>query len=248
VEIKYEAKIEPVPLKNIGSAIDVTDIFKKAYVYLLRRGADIVYIGQSKTLSSRLSTHLKSEKDFDTILAIPVELEELSAVEGAFIRVIKPEYNVLWAHHDPLGEDLELVREFGFHISEKRIYETEPLKPLKYGLVLHEDRIGVYDDDSYECNCHEFYEKHKLDRGIIPEDVSEALCKQNGCKEMAIVYFDGFLDDYEVLEYEELESLADPDAQINDSSFRKLMSHVPGDTHEEWIKNMGFVLKEDPNG
>lgn len=63
-------------------------------VYFLYRGDDLVYIGQSHDVFSRISIHLKDEnKIFDKFAILPIANHELQDVEYSNIRHYKPEYN-----------------------------------------------------------------------------------------------------------------------------------------------------------
>lgn len=63
------------------------------FVYQLKRGSDIVYIGSSKGLGSRLSNH-KRDKDFDEVLiCLCKDKEDMLILENGKIQEIQPEYN-----------------------------------------------------------------------------------------------------------------------------------------------------------
>lgn len=60
-------------------------------IYFLCRGSKIVYVGQSVNVMGRVSSH--KDKDFDSVFRFPVTRSNLSRVEEAFIRVLRPRYN-----------------------------------------------------------------------------------------------------------------------------------------------------------
>jgi hypothetical protein len=65
-------------------------------VYFLIRAVRVVYVGQTACLAERISQHRKASHfpmAFDRVLFLPVPADEAVAVENAFIRVLKPEYN-----------------------------------------------------------------------------------------------------------------------------------------------------------
>ncbi len=63
------------------------------FVYQLKRGEDIVYIGSSKGLGSRLTSH-KKDKDFDKVLiCLCKDEEDMLILENGKIQEIQPEYN-----------------------------------------------------------------------------------------------------------------------------------------------------------
>jgi hypothetical protein len=63
-----------------------------ACIYFLVKGDRVVYVGKSDILAIRLSTHCK-EKDFDRALFLRVPTDDASAIELAFIKLLRPEYN-----------------------------------------------------------------------------------------------------------------------------------------------------------
>lgn len=61
-------------------------------VYFLRKGRDIVYIGQSVNVYSRVASH-KASKDFDAVDFLPCDRSKLDDLEGFFIRLLQPKLN-----------------------------------------------------------------------------------------------------------------------------------------------------------
>lgn len=68
-------------------------------VYFLLQGTEVVYVGQSKCLPSRVEQHRRGDaqngpKVFDKVVFFPVEESQLNFVEKFYIRQLKPFYNV----------------------------------------------------------------------------------------------------------------------------------------------------------
>lgn len=61
-------------------------------IYFLRKGREIVYIGQSVNVYSRIASH-KASKDFDTVDFMPCDRSKLDDLEGFFIRLLQPKLN-----------------------------------------------------------------------------------------------------------------------------------------------------------
>jgi hypothetical protein len=61
-------------------------------IYFLVKNNEVVYIGQSKTIEVRVSTHIGA-KDFDKAYYFECPLEELDEVEMELIRAVKPVLN-----------------------------------------------------------------------------------------------------------------------------------------------------------
>ena len=62
-------------------------------VYFLVKSNVVVYVGQTTELTGRLISHHRDGKDFDHAFWLPVPRSELDAVEGAFIRQLRPLLN-----------------------------------------------------------------------------------------------------------------------------------------------------------
>ena len=61
-------------------------------VYFLIDAGQIVYVGQSTNLASRLIQH-RNNKEFNRILYMPIENNRLDEVERFFIETLEPKYN-----------------------------------------------------------------------------------------------------------------------------------------------------------
>ena len=61
-------------------------------VYFLCDKGEVVYVGQSKHLLSRLYCHVK-DKHFDSVFYMHVPRHQLREIETAFIAALKPAYN-----------------------------------------------------------------------------------------------------------------------------------------------------------
>jgi hypothetical protein len=87
-------------------------------IYFLINGDEIVYVGQSSSLQSRLESHRSDKKEFDRVLFLPTPSSFLSSLEMALIRALKPKYN------QSLVGDLNLnnintLKEIGFSKPEE---------------------------------------------------------------------------------------------------------------------------------
>jgi predicted GIY-YIG superfamily endonuclease len=58
--------------RSMTGGIDLTSLLKNSFVYFLFSGNEVVYVGQSTTVGSRLSAHSK-DKEFDRASGIIVE-------------------------------------------------------------------------------------------------------------------------------------------------------------------------------
>lgn len=86
-------------------------------VYLLIDGADIVYVGSSASLETRSYSHVCDKehervgwKRFDRVLWYPLPEAVHCHYEGAFIRALRPKYNLRAPKHH--GYDNEILEGF----------------------------------------------------------------------------------------------------------------------------------------
>ncbi|AUR91998.1 GIY-YIG nuclease superfamily protein [Vibrio phage 1.168.O._10N.261.52.A10] len=69
----------------------------ESMIYFLIRDEEIVYVGQTRNLSQRLSHH--SNKVFDRYNYIIVSSDYADITESVYIHAINPEYNSDMTHH-----------------------------------------------------------------------------------------------------------------------------------------------------
>jgi len=87
--------------KSIKDLKDVLDLNVKKYkpykpvVYFLVSGLDVVYVGKTISLPSRIDSHLSDvSKTFDEILYVELLEDQLNEIEQKLIRFYKPKYNI----------------------------------------------------------------------------------------------------------------------------------------------------------
>jgi hypothetical protein len=69
---------------------------KRHFVYLLEKNNQVIYVGRSSNLYSRLMSH-KSNKDFDSIKLIEyIDRSQMVDAEFYFIKYHNPVLNKLW--------------------------------------------------------------------------------------------------------------------------------------------------------
>lgn len=88
-KIIASAKPYEIPQNNCG-------------VYLLYSNGEIVYVGKSKNILSRISTHfnchksrggVETKKEFDKVTVIECEIDEMDFIERILIDFLLPKYN-----------------------------------------------------------------------------------------------------------------------------------------------------------
>lgn len=72
--------------------VDASEPWKKiSGVYFLIKGNEVVYVGQSVHIPSRICGH--SDKDFDRYAYVPCPPEALDQLESLYIHVLRPKLN-----------------------------------------------------------------------------------------------------------------------------------------------------------
>ena len=76
--------------EETGNIITVKDT-SKCFIYFLLQGEEVVYVGQTMAGLSRPFSH--TDKEFDSVKAIPCERYKLDDTEDYYISKYKPIYN-----------------------------------------------------------------------------------------------------------------------------------------------------------
>jgi len=85
----------PVELITIGDQILEFEVPMSwpPCIYFLLDGLEVIYVGQSINLLSRIVGHRRDKKEFDRILYLPVAQADLNKIEQSWIRKLKPRLN-----------------------------------------------------------------------------------------------------------------------------------------------------------
>lgn len=104
--------------------IDYKDSYD-GYVYVLVRGKEIRYVGQTTNLERRIQTHYRSRKIFTRAMYLKTKHEDRVVLEAALIRTLKPKYN-LGGFLPPSGSDFEILRKYNLsHLMESATEDQE---------------------------------------------------------------------------------------------------------------------------
>ena len=82
----------PEQLKQIPGLVDITNETRRSGIYFLCEDNELLYIGQSVNVASRISTHHHSGK-FNRVIFMAWPPDDLDNVEGALIRTLRPPLN-----------------------------------------------------------------------------------------------------------------------------------------------------------
>jgi hypothetical protein len=82
----------PKPLKGIPNVQCFYGVFYGSVYFLLDKG-QVVYVGQTVSLASRILAHRKDKKQFDRVCFIVVPVNELISRESEYIKRFNPPYN-----------------------------------------------------------------------------------------------------------------------------------------------------------
>lgn len=91
---------DPIPtdLKIIEGLVPMNHVLNGYYIYFLVKDQEVVYVGQTSALISRLSDHLKNiDMIFDTYYFKEVpqyEVSRINEIEKFYIKSINPKYNI----------------------------------------------------------------------------------------------------------------------------------------------------------
>lgn len=187
-------------LKNILRSATKIKAPRGSHIYFLMFKDTIVYVGKSNSLLSRVGSH-NENKEFDSVLHIPVSPEDQDSLELGLIKTIKPKYNL-----QPLGQ----LKEKEIHALNRYCFGDEVLKYLVrgmptvekgcYGQVIFlneegEVEVGLYDNDSTEEEEHFDACEYQQALDCLSEDISDelayALREHCNCS-FAIVYDSDF--------------------------------------------------------
>jgi hypothetical protein len=83
----------PTALRQIEGLHDITgELGKWSGIYFLVSDGEVIYVGQSVNVSSRVNEHART-KDFEAAFFLPWPGDDLDRVESALIRALKPSLN-----------------------------------------------------------------------------------------------------------------------------------------------------------
>lgn len=126
--------------------IDKNDINKSVYIskdkdlcliYLLVKGKDVVYVGQTKKGYLRPLSH--NDKDFDGFYAIFCEEEDLEILEDTYIKKYLPKYNKVLSKK--VNMSIGNVAKFVRKTNNCRWFTTNDVRK-----IIKENSINVYKD------------------------------------------------------------------------------------------------------
>lgn len=225
----------------LDSSISINEMINGSFVYLLFDGEEIVYVGQSTVVGSRLASHAKNKK-FTHVSVIKTAEPHRLALESALINIVAPKYNKT-GRANPTADDFATAHQYGVYPHGKKIGQIEPFEPEGYGPVillpdeylvglgeskdfdeLYEfvGHVGFYDDDEYECHCEPFYDQHKIEMDDLSDEARKNICEQYGCEVLAIVYFGSWSDGYKLVPRDRLKRINSD----NDEFYEKVVDRM----------------------
>ncbi|MBI2628952.1 hypothetical protein HYW74_02625 [Candidatus Pacearchaeota archaeon] len=84
----------PIPktLRGINNLMEFEEIVFPSCIYFLVKNDEVIYVGQTIELPSRLASH-RQDKLYDRVFYLPVPESDLNRVEKEFIITLKPKLN-----------------------------------------------------------------------------------------------------------------------------------------------------------
>lgn len=137
-EIRDESTVKTpaVPPEIARSCVSLSLTGMEPGVYLLLRNDVVVYVGSSNNVSSRVGDHVRERgrsygKDFDSVVYLPCDADRRLLIEGALIRLLRPERN----GNAPAdgGADASVLKELGL-VPHPRTDEMSKKRALLYQL------------------------------------------------------------------------------------------------------------------
>ena len=115
-DLGVAAKREDLPTVLLGLCknLRVATEYLIPGVYFLCLEDEAVYVGQSVNVHARVPMH--TDKEFNRAFFLPVPRSDLTAVEGAFIRLLRPRYNKAVGSLTP--SDVATARRYGLAVGE----------------------------------------------------------------------------------------------------------------------------------
>ncbi len=111
---------ECVPQNIPKKLLSITNLYQYNFdgyppaVYFLCKEGEVVYVGQTVSMAGRMESHIRDNKQFDSVFFIPVPRSILSNVEKAFIKLLKPILNrENYKSNLNTEEEFNLIKEIG---------------------------------------------------------------------------------------------------------------------------------------
>jgi hypothetical protein len=99
----------PKPIQDLIGLRDATELLQlRSGIYFLCELGQVVYVGQSVNLGSRISSH-RNGKDFDRIFFLPWPRFDLNRIEAALIKVLHPPLNGTFTTSELSDADRKLI-------------------------------------------------------------------------------------------------------------------------------------------
>lgn len=146
-QAEYKARWEHLEMKELGGLLDAT-----CGVYMLYKGDDVVYVGQSQnSIIQRISYH-STDKEFDSIAFMNVPEHLLDYLEAALIIKHKSKYN----------KSLPLKSEYFGLVKEAYLFDDISAELKEKHFVIKARGVRYYDNKIInESLCHilgDYYE------------------------------------------------------------------------------------------
>lgn len=104
---KMRSRADVSELRSEGEIISKSEPLRSnSGIYFLIKNSEIVYVGQSVDVYSRMACH-RREKEFDRFHIIPCEKEHLLEIEAKYIAKFNPKLNVLGRSDRMTIEEIE---------------------------------------------------------------------------------------------------------------------------------------------
>ena len=210
----------------------------KPCVYFLLHDMEIVYIGQTTHLPTRLQSHQK-DKEFNRSFYIEIPESDLLRVESALIKAFAPKLNGKHGERELNETDKEILEEYNlrFLIMKKLIGDKPSVKMGSYGEVQvmlgeHAGKYGYYDDDELELEqeCSLCSEARRRDIDL-PDGFE---CDECHYVDYAIVYLHAWSKGYELIPHDHLRWVGEDEPDK--------LKNIAGTIFKDWSKEHKYMF------
>lgn len=101
------------------------------YIYLLFEKHELVYLGQTVNLFSRIGSH-QSDKKFDSVRGFIIDISWAAYIEQALLITSRPKYNKSVPFHEDHDQKVKIGEYF---------FQHAKFPPNVYGVMGHRDKV-----------------------------------------------------------------------------------------------------------
>ena len=161
----------------VENAVEVDKNNAISFIYFLIDGDEVVYIGKSLKLHTRIRAHKCDVKVFDSVFAFPVKTSEASKIEEKYIRAYQPKYNCSYAYSVSIDDVSDDTIENSLTV--KQAAEVLGVSVQNVTYLIKENKIlaieGTRPKHIYAKSIDMYIEVHKRKHALAKERIQRQL-------------------------------------------------------------------------